>query len=283
MALAQTVRRRQLGAELRRLREAKGLSAEEVSHNLPRWGVSKISRMENAKVAVREKEVAELLEFYEADAELTKILLEVTRNAAKRGWWQSYREVLTPRLSDLIALEAEASEIKLYETFFVPGLFQTADYARTVITQLGNPAVGIDAQVEIRVARQSILTRPSPPEIWAVINEAALRARVGSPGVMAGQLERLVGLTHLSNVNIQVMPIDAAVHPGMDGAFTGINFPHQSGLDVVLVPTARSSLWIEDHSDVGRYKAIFQKVTAEALSLEKSLEFIIDLKDRLTK
>lgn len=114
MALAQTVRRRQLGAELRRLREAKDLSAEQVSNSLPTWGVSKISRTENAKVAVREKEVAELLEFYGADAELTKILLEVTRNAAKRGWWQSYREVLTPRLSDLIALETEASEIKLY-------------------------------------------------------------------------------------------------------------------------------------------------------------------------
>ncbi|MET9611805.1 helix-turn-helix domain-containing protein [Kitasatospora indigofera] len=283
MALVQTVRRRRLGEELRRLRLQTGLSAEEVAEQVEGWSSTKISRAENAKVAVREAEVVALLSFYKASENTTAGLIDLVKNASKRGWWQSYTDVISPFYTDLITLETEAETFQTYEASFIPGLFQTAGYAREVIDKLSpQSTTNIEARVEVRIARQSVLTRPNNPlKVWAVIHQSAIEAGF-SPSVMAPQLERLIALTRLPTVDIQVMPSSAGVHPGMGGPFTLIGFPQRKDLDVVLIEALLTSLWIEDPAHVDQYRAKFQEITADAMTREKSLAFITAQRDRLT-
>ncbi|WP_406094886.1 DUF5753 domain-containing protein [Kitasatospora purpeofusca] len=176
MAFQQTVRRIQLGRELRRIREERKLPPEDVAKALPTWSVHKISR-------------------------------------------------------------------------------------------------------EVRMARQSVLTRPKPPEVWAVIHEAALKVKGGGADVMRAQMERLIQLTRLPNVNIQIMPSDCALNPGMNGALTILGFTYRPALDIALVAAQQTELWIEDRESVGEFHAAFQKITAEALPLDKSLAFITEQRD----
>ncbi|MBV6701384.1 helix-turn-helix transcriptional regulator [Kitasatospora aureofaciens] len=282
MALVQTVRRRQLGAELRRLRMKAGLGIDEAAERAEGWSGTKISRAENAKVAVKEKDVATLLEVYKADKELAEALLNLVRNAGKRGWWQSYKDSVTDETVDLAALEAEASSFRTFEWAVIPGLFQTADYARCVIERLTTrPDANIQALVEVRMARQAVLSRPEPLKVWAVIHEAALCSNVGGPEVMAAQLDRLIDRVKLPNVNVQIMPMNAPVHPGMSGAFSILGFPQRQDLDVVLVDATLSTQWYEEPDEVEQFQGKFQQITAEAMGVEDSLKFITAQRDRL--
>ncbi|MFF8769097.1 helix-turn-helix domain-containing protein [Kitasatospora sp. NPDC015120] len=284
MAVQQTVRRRRLGAELVRLRDASGLNGEQVAAQVEGWSGTKLSRAENAKVAVKPDELARLLKFYNASEELTAILLDLARNGRKRGWWQSYNEALDDLATDFITLEADAASFSEYEQAFVPGLLQTADYAHAIIEALSaDPDVNVEAAVEIRMARQVVLTRKDKPlELWAVIHESALRSNVGGDAVMADQLQRLLDRAKLPNVNIQIMPANAAVHPGMAGSFTIIGFPHQRDLDVVMIEGLLDGLWVEEPSKVEFFRTKFRQITAEAMPVEASLRFISEQKDRLS-
>ncbi|MGA5821576.1 DUF5753 domain-containing protein [Kitasatospora sp. NPDC094028] len=282
MAFQQTVRRIQLGRELRRLREQRDLLPEDVAKALPAWSVFKISRTENAKGAVKADDVAELLDFLEADADLKAGLIDIAKNASKQGWWVSYTGVVNEQTVNLASLEAEASAVKTYQPAFIPGLFQTPDYARAIFAELGGFSEDeAEAKVNVRTARQAVLTRPKPPQIWAVIHEAALSVKAGGPEVMRAQLERLIQLTRLSNVNIQIMPADCALNPGMNGALTILGFPYRPALDIALVAAQMTELWIEDRESVGEFHATFQKITAEALQLDKSLAFITEKRDAI--
>ncbi|MFF2954965.1 helix-turn-helix domain-containing protein [Kitasatospora sp. NPDC057965] len=284
MAVQQTVRRRRLGAELVRLRDASGLNGEQVAAQVEGWSGTKLSRAENAKVAVKPDELARLLKFYNASEELTAILLDLARNGRKRGWWQSYNEALDDLATDFITLEADAASFSEYEQAFVPGLLQTADYAHAIIEALSaDPDVNVAAAVEIRMARQVVLTRKDNPlELWAVIHESALRSNVGGDAVMADQLQRLLDRAKLPNVNVQIMPANAAVHPGMAGSFTIIGFPHQRDLDVVMIEGLLDGLWVEEPSNVEFFRTKFRQITAEAMPVEASLRFISEQKDRLS-
>ncbi|MFJ6140121.1 helix-turn-helix domain-containing protein [Kitasatospora sp. NPDC092286] len=284
MALVQTVRRRQLGAELRKLRTHAGLSVDEAGDQVEGWSGTKISRAENAKVAVKEKDVIALLNLYNADKTLTDALLDLVRNAGKRGWWQSYTGSVNGETVDLAALESEASSVTTFEWAVVPGLLQTADYARSVVERLNTrPDVNIQALVEVRMARQAVLSRPSPLKVWAVIHEAAIYSNIGGPAVMATQLDRLIDRAKLPNVNVQIMPTHAPAHPGMSGAFSILGFPQRQDLDLVLVDTALSSQWYEEPDEVELFQGKFQQITAEAMGVEDSLTFITEQRDRLTK
>ncbi|MET8623786.1 DUF5753 domain-containing protein [Kitasatospora sp. NPDC004669] len=282
MAFQQTVRRIQLGRELRRLREGRDLLPEDVAKALPAWSVYKISRAENAKGAVTTEAVRELLDFLEVDDDLKAGLLDIAKNASKQGWWVSYTGVVNDQTVNLASLEAEASAVKTYQPCFIPGLFQTPDYSRAIFTELGGfSEEEAEAKVEVRMARQSVLTRPKPPEIWAVIHEAALSVKGGGADVMRAQMERLIQLTRFPNVNIQIMPSDCALNPGMNGALTILGFPYRPALDVVLVAAQQTELWIEDRESVGEFHTTFQKITAEALPLDKSLAFITEKRDTI--
>ncbi|MGW2253164.1 helix-turn-helix domain-containing protein [Kitasatospora sp. NPDC001660] len=277
-----TVRRRRLGGVLRKLREERKLTADTVAEAT---GMSqpKLTRIETAHTAAKIEDVIKLLDYYECeDEDFRAGLIAITKDGSKRGWWLSYRDVINATANDLILLEADASTYKTYEPAFIPGLFQTPEYARIVIDRLRIRSGGtVEDLVQVRMARQSILTRPDPVQVWAVIHEAALCSNANRPDIMVPQLDRLLTLSRLSNVNIQVMPIGAAVHPGMSGAFALMGFPQRHDLDVVLAEGLLSSLWVEDPADVELYRAKFQEITAEALSVDSSLDFITAQRDKI--
>ncbi|MET8546751.1 helix-turn-helix transcriptional regulator [Kitasatospora sp. NPDC004799] len=277
-----TVRRRRLGEELRRLRE-QAMIAADAAADATGMSLAKLNRIENARTAAKIEDVNKLLDHYGCDDEEFRAgLIAITKDGSKRGWWLSYRDVINVSATDLIMLETEASTFKTYEPAFIPGLFQTAEYARLVIDRLRTTNGGtVDDLVQVRMARQSILTRPNPVEVWAVIHEAALRVIANRPDIMGPQLDKLLTLSRLANVNIQVMPAGAAIHPGMAGAFALLGFPQRKDLDVVFVEGLLAGFWVEDPSDVELYRAKFQEITAEALSVDSSIEFITAQRERI--
>ena len=282
-----TVRRRRLGAELRKIREDRGLSLEEVGQ-VPGLGMTttKLSRLETARSAAKLDDITKLLDFYAYDVERREALLTLVREAGKRGWWMPYSAGLPPVYSDLISLEDDASKIRIYEPLILPGLLQTASYARAAIqaTRMHNDGASIDAKVEVRMARQSVLTKPNAPAIWVVVHEAALSVRVGSnASIMRDQLQRLVDLSELPNVNIQVLPASSALHPGLMGGFTLIGFPDRTDLDVAYSERLLDSVYIEDPAEVELYGAAFQGITAEALPVDASLRHITQQKDMFSE
>ncbi|QSY50681.1 MULTISPECIES: helix-turn-helix domain-containing protein [Streptomyces] len=274
-----TVRRRRLGAELRRLREESDFTLEEVE---ARSGISasKVSRIESATRGAKPDGVEQLLHLYGLkDSDIRDRLLRMARDGGRRGWWQTYD--LSPVYSDLISLESDASSVRTYEPLVVPGLLQTSAYARAVIAAHGMTASpeDVDALVEVRMARQSVLTKPSPLRLWAIIHEAALLASVPGTGVMRDQLQRLLDVAVYPHVTIQILPLDAELHPGVTGGFTALGFG-QPGLEVVLLENLESSLYVEEPANVARYAEAFERLTASALPFERSLSRITQLKER---
>ena len=279
---APTVRRRRLGASLRGLRESAGLKLEDVETKTG-FTVSKVSRMELARVALKPGDVGRLLDLYKVEPGPKRdSFLQLAKEGGRRGWWQSYSEVLSPHYEDLISLESEASTVRTFEALLIPGLFQTSAYARSVITAVRPPtsAERVNALVEVRMARQSVLTRPEPPEVWAIIHEAALKPRISGSTLMHDQLQRLIDLAVLPHVNIQVMAESAPPHPGVAGTFTMLGFPERADLDVVLVENIFNSMYVEDLAEVEAYGSAFERLRAEALPFAESLEVITQQKDK---
>lgn len=283
---APTVRRRRLGAELRRLREQQRLTTDHVAKQFG-WHNAKVSRIETGRSAARPGDVQSLLDLYGTHDDLKRrALVALARNGNRRGWWQTYSDVLTSAYTDFISLEADATVMRTYECGLVPGLFQTAAYARDVIAGINMTETSeeVDRLAEVRQARQAVLTRPNPLEVWAVVDEGVLRTRTtGGPHVMCGQLQRMLDLSAFPNVTIQVMPQAAGPHPGRSGAFAILGFPERHDMDVVLVENLTNALYMEEQHEVDRYAAAFQRIVADALSLDDSLHLIRNLKDELSE
>jgi transcriptional regulator with XRE-family HTH domain len=282
---APTVRRRRLGAKLREYREGRGWTLDEVAERSGgRFNTAKLSRIETARTAARADDIGALLDLYGVDdADLRAALLTLTREGARRGWWHSYRGVLSPLYEDLISLEAEASSIRLFQLGVIPGLLQTAAYARevnraTAMTEALQDR--IEASVDVRLARQSVMTtRDAPPEVWAIVHEAALRTRCSRPETMREQLQRLVSLTELPHVSLQVLEADAAPHPGVLGAFNLLSFGSHAGLDVAYEESLTTVRYIEEAEQVSLYGRAFERLRAAALPFDDSLAFISKLKE----
>ncbi|MFF0409679.1 helix-turn-helix domain-containing protein [Kitasatospora sp. NPDC004745] len=276
-----TVRQRRIAGDLRRLREKSGMSAEQVVSKLPDLlNLPKLSRYENARSAVRPEIVEKLLDLYECDEGLREVLLEIARQKDQRGWWRGYSDTINPLYTDLISMESQAVEIKSFELAFIPGLLQTPDYAAAIITKLSAVTTGVDAMVDVRIARQRVLTRlENPVKLCAVIHESALAISAGD-GVMREQLNRLAKLSRLPNIQIQVMPANARPNPGFNGAFTLLEFP-QRALDIVLTSGMIRSSWVEDPTEVDTYRGGFHEIMAAALNVDDSLDFT-QKRDELT-
>ncbi|MET7938166.1 helix-turn-helix transcriptional regulator [Streptomyces sp. NPDC005322] len=282
MRYGPAVRRRKLGAELRRQRDLAGLTSGEAARRLG-WHQSKVSRIETGRSGAKPSDVARLLEVYEvADPELRALLEALCGGGAsdpegsRRGWWYAYRDLLPPAYRDFIALEAEASDAYSLETTVVPGLLQTPDYARAVTrAALADlPRSRVDALVEVRIARQSVLRGERPLRLHAVLDEAALRREVGDATVMAAQLRHLMELCELPQVRLQVLPFSAGMPIGITGPFIIFSFPHITDLDVVVLDHLTSSLYLERKEDLRAYSAAFQALRTHALTPEDSLTFI---------
>lgn len=267
-----TVRRRRLGLELRRLREEAGLTIERVAEELE-CSDSKVSRIETGQVSVSPRDVRDMLEIYEVGEEERAELMRIAREARQKGWWHAYGDI---PVSPAVAFEAEAFSMSIYRSLVVPGLFQTKDYARVVVHAMNPQLVHeqIERRVELRMARQSILTQDQPPALWVVLDEAVLRRLIGGPEVMRQQLERLSEVGALPNVTLQLLPFTSGEHAGLGGEFTLIGFPDPGDPNVVSIEMPSNDLWLEDPASVRRYDHLFDLLRAAALSPADSAGFV---------
>ena len=261
-----TVPRIALGVQLRRLREAGHLTLGQAAEAI-RASQSKLSRLERGRGGVRQRDIADLLTLYGVidEAEREELLI-LARQANVPGWWQQYGDVL-PRWFELyIGLEQAASVIRTYEVQFVHGLMQTEDYARAVIllSTAHAPAEEIDRRVSLRMQRQQLLAQPGASELWAVLDEAALRRPPGGPLVTRAQLEHLMQLTDLPNVTLQIVPFRAGPPAAAVGAFTILRFAEPDLPDLVYLEQLNSALYLDQPDDVTGYLAVMDLLCVQA-------------------
>jgi transcriptional regulator with XRE-family HTH domain len=260
-----TVQRLVLGRQLHRLRESRGVTAEQAAEAI-RGSHSKISRMEHGRVGFKERDVADLLTLYGVtDAEERAVLLNLAREANTPGWWHAYSDILTSWLEPYVGLEAAASVIRTYQVQFVPGLLQAEGYARALIRQ-GSAATEeqIARRSELRASRQEILRRPDAPQLWAVVDEGALRRPVGSRQVVRDQLQYLTEIADHPAVTLQIMPFSAGAHPAMGGPFTILRFAETDLADVVYIEQLTSALYLDKPVEVDRYLAVMEQLCLQA-------------------
>ena len=271
-----TVPRRLLGAQLRRLREERGITLEDAGDVIRASG-SKMSRLETGRVGFKDRDIADLLTFYEVtDEQKRSALQELARSASAHGWWHDYSDVLPAWFEAYIGLEEAATSIRAYEIQFVPGLLQTEDYARavTLLGHDGAPAAEIDQRVELRMARQALLTGPQPTHLWAVLDEAVLRRPAGRPGVMRRQLQHILQVAERPNVTIQVIPFAAGAHAAAGGPFSILRFSERDLPDVVYLEQLTSALYLDKRETVDHYLAVMENLCVEALPASDSMQMI---------
>jgi transcriptional regulator with XRE-family HTH domain len=273
-AQSPTVRRRRLALELRRLREAARLTCEEVAEQLE-CSASKISRVETGRVSVSPRDVRDMLEIYGVAAEQRDGLVQLARDSRQKGWWHAYGDTIQPHFATYLGLESAATEIRIYEVNLMPGLLQTEDYARAIVTagMVNSPRQDIERRVALRMERQR-LSRESPPMLWCVLDEAALRRHVGGREVMRVQLEYLLEVASLRNVSLQVIPFTGGAHPGIGQPFSILSFGEDADPDVVFLELNESALWVENVDEVDRYHVYFNHLQATALSFEDSAALV---------
>jgi transcriptional regulator with XRE-family HTH domain len=269
--LSPTVRRRRLASELRRLREAAKLTCEDVAERLE-CSASKISRIETARVTVSPRDVRDLLRIYSVPNDQHDSLMQLARDSRQKGWWQAYGDTVEPHFATYLGMESAASEIKNVNLTRIPVLFQTEDYAREVIAvgRMRPSVPAHDRMVELLLERQR-LAQASPPDVWVVMDEAALRRQVGGRDVMRNQIEHLIELTSTPGVFLQFIPFSGGAHAAMDLPFVIMGFPDPADPDVVCMGYQTGVLWIEDMSEVHRYNILFHHLQASALSLDESV------------
>lgn len=274
-----TVLRMLVGNQLRRLREAAGITPDQAGYEI-RGSRSKISRMENGRVSFKDRDVADLLTLYGLPSgPARERMLELARQANTPGWWAKYSDLLPDWFEAYLGLEAAASIIRTFELQFVHGLFQTEDYARAV-TRLGHkaaPPADIDRRVHLRMQRQSLLTTPTPPRVWSVMDEAALRRPVGGRRVMRTQLARLADAAALPTVTLQVIPFHHGGHAAAGGSFTILRFAEPDLPDIVYTEQLTSSLYLENPTDLDHYMETMNRLSAEALTPAATTTYITQL------
>jgi transcriptional regulator with XRE-family HTH domain len=272
-----TVRRRRLGQELRRLREQKGMTAEEVAERLL-VSQSKISRLENGRRSISQRDVRDLCGVYEvADQRMVDSLMEMAKDSRQQGWWHAFGDV---PYSVYIGLETDAASLRAFESQIIPGLLQTRPYAEALI-QGALPETSMDdveKRVQVRLRRQErVSTGENPLRLWAVIDEAALHRVVSSPLVMREQLEHLAEMSQLPHVTVQVLPYEVGAHPGLNGQYAILEFPDTADSSVVYIEGVTSDLYLEKAPDVQKYSVMYEHLRAQALNVDQSRQFILNI------
>ncbi|ADU11059.1 hypothetical protein ML5_5598 [Micromonospora sp. L5] len=278
-----TVLRMLLGGQLRRLRENAGVSRETAGWEI-RSSESKISRMELGRVGFKERDVADLLTLYGVTApEDRDALLKLARDANSPGWWHRYGDVLPAWFQSYLGLEAAAALIRTYEVQFVPGLLQTAAYAREVIL-LGHrsaSAAELDRRVELRMQRKELLRRPNPPQLWAVLDEAVLRRPIGGAAVMREQMDALIEATSGPHVRLQIVPFAAGGHAAASGAFSILRFGDADLPDIVYIEQLTSAIYLDKRDDLDFYAEAMERLCVEAAPPERTPELLARMRDEL--
>ena len=267
-----TIRRRRLGAELRRYREATGVTIDTVAERLG-CSPSKVSRIETGHNSATPRDVAAILDIYGVEMGEAEELVQIAREARQKGWWHPFSTVL---VGAYVGLEAAARGVRAYEQQVIPGLLQSEEYALAMLrsARSGDTPQEIDRRVHVRLARQSLLIQDDPIYLWVVLDEAVLSRPVGGDTIMRQQLERLVEAQSLRNVTIQVLPFEAGPHAGMEGGFAILDFPDQVDPDVVYVENATGGLFLEKQEELSKYHSIFDALRDTALRPEESTKMI---------
>lgn len=278
-AASPTVARMILGSQLRRLREAAGVAPEQAGYEI-RASRSKISRMENGLVRFKGRDVADLLTLYGiSDGPMRTGLLSLVRQANTPGWWSTYADILPDWFEAYVGMEAAASVIRTFQLQFVPGLYQTEDYARAV-TLLGHraaPADEIERRVSMRLKRQELLGRAKPPQLWSVIDEGALRRPLGGGSAMRAQIARLIEVADLPHVSIQIVPFGYGGHAAASGSFTVLRYSDAEVPDVVYIEQLTSALYLDNREDVEHYLEVMDRLSAEALTPARTKRFLAEV------
>ncbi|WP_286900673.1 helix-turn-helix transcriptional regulator [Thermocrispum sp.] len=272
-----TVLRMALGAQLRRLREAAGVSRETAGEAI-RASHSKISRMECGRVSFKERDIRDLLYLYGVtDPMQVESFVTLARRAKERGWWHKYDESLPDWFETYVGLEQAAKIIRCFEAQFVPGLLQTEEYARAVIQSAHSedgPEKGED-RLAVRMRRQEILTRQAgPANLWAVLDEGAVRRTIGGRAIMRRQIEHLVEMSRRPNVTIQVLPYSVGGHAASGGSFTILRFPESELPDVVYLEQLTSALYLDKRQDIDNYLAVMDRVSVQALDPRRTRDLL---------
>jgi transcriptional regulator with XRE-family HTH domain len=264
--------------ELRSLRTASGLTREEV---VERTGINSVTmyRIEHARVRPQTRTLRTLLDLYGVEKEQQAELVALLRDARERGWLHPYQSELPEQYMTFIGFEGEAESASNYESLFVPGLLQTEDYARAVITGVLPFASRdeVERRVEVRMERQQVLRGDNPLQLWGIVDEAALRRQVGSPAGMRAQFRHIMEASELPNVTFQVIPFDGGAHAGMPGSFIVLQFTEEAIPDVIYIDSMAGDLFLEAESDVRRYKLVFEHLRAVSASPDASRALLASL------
>ncbi|MFI6015378.1 helix-turn-helix domain-containing protein [Streptomyces sp. NPDC051243] len=276
---------RKLGGELLRLREKAGLTQPQAAEALSATA-AKVAKMERGWVPLRDPDIRALCELYgTTDPDAVGRLLRLARTDRERrkakGWWNQYPGLRS--LVEYVALEDIATNVRTWQSAIVPGLLQTADYARALAVGNGSweDPDEIEPFVESRMTRQGRLKAENPLELWAVVHEGALRQLVGGREVMRSQLGHLIDVSRQPNVKLQVLPFLAGAHPGMTSAFTIVSFAEPGAMDVVYMDTTSSTLWLESGEDAVRHNDTFERIARGGLAPRDSTELIERIRKEL--
>ena len=276
-----TVLRIGLGGALRRKREAAGVTRERAGEAI-RASPAKISRLELGRVGFKERDVADLLTAYgvQDPAERAEFL-DLARQANTPGWWHRYSDLLPSWFETYLGLEQAAAVIRNYELQFVPGLLQTRDYARAV-TMLGHSdPVEVERRVELRMQRQELLIGPTPPTLWAVVDEAALRRSLLGPAQSREQINHLIEMNELPQISLQVAPFSYGGHAAAGGPFAILRFAEPDLPDIVYLEQLTSALYLDKRADVEHYAAVMDRLCAQVEPPDRTTKILTAIRDEI--
>jgi transcriptional regulator with XRE-family HTH domain len=272
-----TLRRRRLGAELKRCRENANMTQENVSRHFE-WHAAKVTRIETARVTVTARDVRDLLTLYGVqDDDYRDALVELARQSKERTWWTDYRDVMR---GAYVGLEDGAVAMRSWEPIVLPGLLQTREYMAALLRagRAADAPADIDRRIALRLQRQERRLRGDRPlELTAIIDESVVRRVVGGPECMNDQLKHLIDATQLHNVTLQVLPFDAGEHPFLGGSAALLEFPETTHMDVVYLEGIAGDYYEEQPTEVARYREEFQRLSAKALDPRMTVKLIESL------
>jgi hypothetical protein len=277
-----TARRIIVGAQLRRLRENADVTRSTAGYHI-RGSESKISRMESGKVGFKLRDVEDLLSLYgEHDPERRDHLVGIAKRSNEAGWWQRSGDAVPDWFSEYVGLESAAVRIQTYELLFVPGLLQTPEYARAIVTR-GHPDTAgplAEERVRVRMARQRLLGRPDAPRLWAVVDESVLHRPIGGPEVLAGQLDHLLEMSRRPTISLQVVP-NALSGYGGEAAFTMLRFAEPDVPDITYIEGLTGALYLDRQGEVEEYTRVMDQLTIDAYSPEETRSLLGKLRSVL--
>ncbi|MFJ7146663.1 helix-turn-helix domain-containing protein [Streptomyces sp. NPDC100445] len=272
---------RLLGETLRQARKERSLSLRDVAPVI-RGSVSKVSRLERGESPPRERDIRDLVAFYQFSSDQAHEIEGLLQQAKNNAWWQKYGDVTPNWLRRLIGLEAGATRIASYENHVVPGLLQTRSYMRALVSNglPGASAEEIERRVKLRLDRQRILWSPRRPSIVAMLEEAILLRPVGGPGVMREQLDHLIELSQRDGINIRIIPFERSASVAPSYPITHLTFGDGGPSELVYIELIDSAMYLSRAGEIEQYRQVLLNLLAASERMRDSRDLLVEARDR---